>query len=349
MSTLLSPLTINGLTLSNRVALSPMCQYKAIDGLAGAWHHAHYGARAIGGVGLVMLESTAINADGRITPGCLGLWNDQQEQALRTLVGSGHDLDTAMGIQLNHAGRKGSAHVPWVGGHALGTDEGAWPVAAPSVMPHGANMSTPFAMTRDDIERTVAAFAAAAQRAVRAGFNVVELHLAHGYLLHQFLSPLSNQREDEFGGDFDGRTRFPLQALQAIRSVLPVTMPLFVRLSCSDGAAGGWTVDESVSLARLLRKAGADLIDCTSGGIAPPQPRPTGIAFNAEASQRVRAEAGIATATVGGITDAAQAEQVLASGQADLLFLGRALLSDPFWALRAHRELVPSPYLRAQF
>lgn len=349
MSRLLSPLTINGLKLSNRVALSPMCQYKAIDGLPGAWHQAHYGARAIGGVGLVVLESTAISADGRITPGCLGLWNDQQEQALGALVANGHDLGTAMGIQLNHAGRKGSAHVPWMGGHALGADEGTWPVAAPSAVPHGANMAMPFAMSRDDIERTVSAFAAAARRAVRAGFDVIELHLAHGYLLHQFLSPLSNHREDEFGGDFEGRTRFPLQALQAIRSVMPATMPLFVRLSCSDGAAGGWTLDESVHLARLLREAGADLIDCTSGGIAPPLPRPAGVAFNAEASQRVRAEAGVATATVGGITDAAQAEQVLSTGQADLLFLGRALLSDPFWALRAHQELVPSPYLRAPF
>lgn len=349
MSILLSPLTINGLTLPNRLALSPMCQYKAVDGLAGAWHQAHYGARAIGGVGLVMLESTAISADGRITPGCLGLWNEQQEHALGALVASSHDLGTAMGVQLNHAGRKGSAQVPWLGGQALGTSEGAWPVAAPTALPHGSNMPMPFAMTRDDIARTVADFAASAQRAVHAGFDVVELHLAHGYLLHQFLSPLSNLRNDEFGGDFEGRTRFPVQVLQAIRAVLPASKPLFVRLSCSDGADGGWTVDESVRLARLLREAGADLIDCTSGGIAPPQPRPAGVAFNAEASQRVRTEAAIATGTVGGITDANQAEQVLASGQADLLFLGRALLSDPFWALRAHQALVPSPYLRAQF
>ena len=349
MSILLSPLSVNGLTLSNRLALSPMCQYKAVDGLAGAWHQAHYGARAIGGVGLVMLESTAISAEGRITHGCLGLWNDAQEQALGALVANGHNLGTTMGIQLNHAGRKGSAHVPWQGGKALGANDGAWPVLAPSALAQDGGMSSPSAMTRDDIERTVAAYAASAQRAVRAGFDVVELHLAHGYLLHQFLSPLSNQRDDEFGGDFEGRTRFALQALQAVRAVLPEAMPLLVRLSCTDGVPGGWTLDESVKLARLLRAAGVDLIDCTSGGIAPPQPRPAGTAFNADAAQRVRAEGDIATGTVGGITDAAQAEQILATGQADLLFLGRALLSDPFWALRGRRELVPSPYLRAQF
>ncbi|XUT92565.1 hypothetical protein AAAK34_07455 [Ottowia caeni] len=189
MSILLSPLSVNGLTLSNRLALSPMCQYKAVDGLAGAWHQAHYGARAIGGVGLVMLESTAISAEGRITHGCLGLWNDAQQQALGALVANGHNLGTTMGIQLNHAGRKGSAHVPWQGGKALGANDGAWPVLAPSALAQDGGMSSPSAMTRDDIERTVAAYAASAQRAVRAGFDVVELHLAHGYLLHQFLSP----------------------------------------------------------------------------------------------------------------------------------------------------------------
>ncbi|HSV78999.1 MAG TPA: NADH:flavin oxidoreductase/NADH oxidase [Ramlibacter sp.] len=353
MSLLFSPFQLRGVTFANRIALSPMCQYSAVDGVAGAWHLAHYGARMIGGAGLVMLESTAVSAAGRITPGCLGLWNDAQEEALRALVAQGHALGVRMGVQLNHAGRKGSVQVPWHGGQALAAEHGAWPVPAPSAEHQGAGLSLPYAMGEQDIRAVVGEFASAAARAVRCGFDVVELHAAHGYLLHQFLSPLSNHRQDAHGGDFAGRTRFTREALAAMRAVLPDSMPLFVRLSCTDGAPGGWTLDESVRLAQELRAGGADLIDCTSGGIAAAQPRPAGVAFNAEAAQRVATEAAISTATVGGIADASQAEQVLARGQADLLFLGRALLADPFWPLRARRALgaaeTPPQYQRATF
>jgi 2,4-dienoyl-CoA reductase-like NADH-dependent reductase (Old Yellow Enzyme family) len=351
MTKLFSPFQLRGVIFANRVALSPMCQYSAADGVASAWHHAHYGARMIGGAGLVMLESTAISASGRITPACLGLWNDAQEQALRALVADGHALGTRMGVQLNHAGRKGSVHVPWHGGQALA--EGGWPVPAPSALAQGAGMPLPHAMDAAAICKVVDEFAASAARAVRAGFDVVGLHAAHGYLLHQFLSPLSNHRDDAYGGDFAGRTRFTREAAAAVRATLPTRVPLFVRLSCGDGGEAGWTVDESVQLARELRTLGVDLIDCTSGGIAPPQPRPAGVAFNAAAAARVRTEAGIPTATVGGITGAAQAEEVLASGQAELLFLGRALLADPFWPLRARSALgageAPPQYQRAAF
>ena len=353
MSELFTPFQLRGVSFPNRIALSPMCQYSAQDGVAGAWHQAHYGARMIGGAGLVMLESTAISAAGRITPGCLGLWNDAQEQALRALVAQGHALGARMGVQLNHAGRKGSVHVPWHGGQALAGADGAWPVPAPSALAQGPGMPQPFAMDAGDIARTVEDFAAAAVRAVRCGFDVVELHAAHGYLLHQFLSPLSNWREDGWGGDFAGRTRLAREVLAVVRAAIPSQVPVFVRLSCTDGVPGGWSLDESVQLARELHALGADLIDCTSGGIAPPQPRVAGVAFNAEASARVRSLACVPTATGGGVAEAAQAEALVAGGQADLVFLGRALLADPFWPLRARRALgagdAPPQYLRATF
>lgn len=349
---LFSPLRVNGLDLANRITLSPMCQYSAIDGLPTGWHHAHYGARMLGGVGLLMLESTAISAAGRITHGCLGLWNDEQAMALRRLVDTARDLAVPIGIQLNHAGRKGSVHVPWRGGKALPAED-AWPVVAPSVIEQGSGFPMPREITLDGIAEVIEGFAAAAQRAVRAGFEIVEVHVAHGYLLHQFISPLANHRMDGYGGDFDGRVRIVLETVEAVRAVLPDGFPLLVRLSCSDGTPGGWDVDDAVLLAKAMRARGVDLIDCSSGGIASPLPRPAGLAFNAEAAARVRSEAGLATGTVGGITDARQAEAIIAGGQADLVFLGRALLSDPFWAIRARSALgaglPPEQYQRATF
>lgn len=351
MSPLFSPFTLRGTVFTNRIALSPMCQYSAVDGLPTAWHHAHYGARMIGGVGLVMLESTAVSAEGRITPGCLGLWNDAQAEALGAMVRDGHALHTRMGVQLNHAGRKGSVDVPWRGGKLL--REGAWPVPAPSALVQGDGMPLPVEMDATAIQGVIGDFAAAAARAVRAGFDVLELHAAHGYLLHQFLSPLSNQRTDGYGADFEGRTRLVREVLVAIRAVVPTEMPLFVRLSCEDGVAGGWDIGASVRLAAHLQSLGADLVDCTSGGIAVPQPRTPGVAFNAGLSAQVRAQAGVPTATVGGIGDAEQAQALIAHDQADLVFLGRALLSDPFWPLRARHSLcagdAPPQYLRASF
>lgn len=349
---LFSPFTINGLSLGNRTVLSPMCQYSAVDGLPTAWHHAHYGARLLGGVGLLMLESTAISAAGRITHGCLGLWTDAQAAALGTLVQTAHDLAVPIGVQINHAGRKGSVHVPWHGGKGL-PPEGAWPTLAPSAIEQAPGFPMPREITESEIAGVIGDFAAAAQRAVRAGFDVVEVHVAHGYLLHQFISPLSNHRTDGYGGSFDGRVRIVLETLEAVRAVLPPGFPLFVRLSCSDGAPGGWEIDDSVRLAQAMRARGVDLIDCTSGGIAAPLPRPAGLAFNAGAAARVRSEAGLATGSVGGITDARQADALIASGQADLVFLGRALLGDPFWPLRARSALgaglPPVQYQRTTF
>lgn len=350
---LFSAFRVRDLRLSNRIVLSPMCQYSAVDGLPNAWHQAHYGARMIGGVGLLMLESTAVSAVGRITHGCLGLWNDEHAKALGRLVGTAHELSVPIGIQLNHAGRKGSVQVPWRGGKALQACDDPWPVVAPSALEQSEGFPMPREITRDGIAAVVDQFAAAAARAVQAGFDVVELHVAHGYLLHQFISPLSNRREDAYGGDFEGRVRIVLETVEAVRSVLPAGFPLFVRLSCSDGASDGWGVDEAVRLAVAMRERGVDLVDCTSGGIAAALTRTPGVAFNAEAASRVRTEGGISTGTVGGIVGIDQAQAVLASGQADILFLGRALLSDPFWTLRARRMLnagdVPAQYLRATF
>ena len=350
---LFSPFRVRNLKLTNRIVLSPMCQYSAVEGLPTAWHQAHYGARMIGGVGLLMLESTAVSASGRITHGCLGLWNAEQAQALGRLVATAHELSVPIGVQLNHAGRKGSVYAPWGGGKALQTCDDSWPVVAPSAMKQSEGFPMPREISRDEIAAVVDQFAAAALRAVQAGFDVVELHVAHGYLLHQFISPLSNWREDAYGGDFEGRVRIVLETVEAVRAVLPAGFPLFVRLSCNDGASEGWGVEEAVRLAVSMRERGVDLVDCTSGGIAAALPRKPGIAFNAEAAARVRAEGGIATGAVGGITGIDQAQAVVASAQADLLFLGRALLSDPFWALRARQMLnagdVPVQYQRATF
>ena len=352
-SPLFSPFKVRDLSLANRVVMSPMCQYSAVDGMPGAWHQAHYGARMIGGIGLLILESTGISAEGRITHGCLGLWNDEQERAHAALVGTAHKLAVPIGVQLNHAGRKGSAQVPWLGGKALQADDHPWQVLAPSALAQDTGMSMPQAMTPRDIRQVIDAFAASAARAVRAGFDVIELHAAHGYLLHQFLSPLSNGRDDAWGGSLDGRARMLLETIDAVRSVLPAGFPLFVRLSCSDGADEGLSVDDAVHVAAAMRLHGVDLVDCSSGGIAAPLPRTAGVAFNVDASARVRTQAQIATGAVGGIANAAQAESILADGQADLVFLGRALLSDPFWALRARSALgagdVPVQYKRATF
>jgi 2,4-dienoyl-CoA reductase-like NADH-dependent reductase (Old Yellow Enzyme family) len=352
---LFTPLTLRGLTLPNRIAMSPMCQYSAVDGLPGAWHTAHYGARAQGGVGLVLLESTAVSPEGRITPGCLGLWNDEQQQAHADLVRHLHELGAAAGLQLNHAGRKGSVSAPWQGGKALAPDAGAWQPVAPSLGAHADGFAEPRELRADELPGIVEDFVRSARRAVAAGYDVVEVHAAHGYLLHQFLSPLSNARTDDYGGNFDNRIRLLLEVVTAVRAAIPDAMPLFVRLSCVDSqqSGEGWTVDESIALAQRLSRLGVDLVDCTSGGLAPPDAGPRPAAFNAHLAFAVRSLAEVPTGSVGGIADRACATLLLEQRSCDLVILGRALLRDPYWPMRAslHTDSarIPAPYLRGDF
>ena len=354
MTTLLSPLTIRALTLKNRLAMSPMCQYSAQDGLPGDWHATHYGARAQGGAGLIVLESTAVSPQGRISHGCLGLWNQEQVSAHARLVKQLHALGSAAGVQLNHAGRKGSYSVPWQGNAPLPPAQGGWTREAPSAVGAGMDVSPIRALSTQDLQAIVEDFRTAALNAVAAGFDVIELHAAHGYLLHQFLSPLSNQRTDAYGGSFEGRTRLTLDVVQAVRGVMPDTMPLFVRLSCVDSKEieEGWSLDESIALARRLKDMGVDLLDCTSGGISSPPTKREG-AFNANLAHAVRSQSGIATGTVGGVNSMALAESVLSDGACDLVFAGRILLRDPYWLVRQtagqDAAQVPPQYARAGF
>jgi len=350
---LFAPYTVRGLTLRNRVMVSPMCQYSSTDGLATDWHLVHLGSRAVGGAGLVMVEATAVTPEGRISPHDMGLWNDEQIEPLARIARFVAGQGAAAAIQLAHAGRKASTYRPWEGGGPLRPDDGAWPTVAPSALPFGEGYPVPHGLTVDEIAGLVEAFAAAARRALRAGFTVVELHGAHGYLLHAFLSPLSNQRTDGYGGDFAGRTRFVREVTRRVRAVWPAHLPLFVRLSCTDWVAGGWSVDDSVALARLLAQDGADLIDCSSGGAAPHARIPTGPGYQVAFAERIRREAGIATAAVGLIVEPAQADAIVRGGQADLVGLARAELRDPNWPLHAAAALGhdlpwPDQYARAK-
>jgi 2,4-dienoyl-CoA reductase-like NADH-dependent reductase (Old Yellow Enzyme family) len=351
MSQLFSPLTLRGLTLRNRVGVSPMCQYSADDGLANTWHLAHLGSRAVGGAGLVIAEATAVEPRGRISPGDLGLWSAAHAEALAPVAAFISAQGAAPGIQLAHAGRKASTARPWEGGGPLGAAE-AWPIIAPSALPFTENHATPQVMTNDDIAAVTHAFAEAAARAVQVGFTFIEIHAAHGYLLHSFLSPLANQRSDDYGGDFANRVRFVLEVTDAVRAVLPERCALAVRLSATDWVEGGWTVEDSVELAILLKAHGVDLIDCSSGGIRPGIKIPTAPGYQVPFAEAVRQGANVPTAAVGLITEPAQAEAVIAEGRADLVLLARAVLRNPHWPLMAAAALgapapVPVQYARA--
>jgi 2,4-dienoyl-CoA reductase-like NADH-dependent reductase (Old Yellow Enzyme family) len=317
-----------------------MCQYSSEDGLSGDWHLVHLGARASGGAGLVIAEATAVSPEGRITPGCAGIWSDRHIAPLARITRFIRSQGSVPGIQIAHAGRKASAAVPARGGAQLADDAGGWPTIAPSAVAFGGDLpKIPAAMTEPDIARVQAAFAAAAARALDAGFEWLELHAAHGYLAHEFLSPLSNRRTDRYGGSLENRMRFVIETARATRSVWPVTLPLTVRLSCTDWAPGGWDGDQSVELARRLKAEGVDLIDCSTGGLVPDARIPAAPGFQVPFAERIRREAGIATAAVGLITEPAQAEAIVSSGQADLVYLARAFLRDPNWALHASRSL----------
>lgn len=337
---LFTPLSIKSVTLRNRVGVSPMCQYSAQEGLANDWHLVHLGARATGGAGLVIAEATAVSPEGRITPGCLGLWSDGQVEPLARINRFLKAQGAVPGIQLAHAGRKASAARPWEGDEHLPDSAGGWPTLAPSALAFGGGLpKVPRAMTESDIARVQGGFVAAAERARAAGYEWLELHGAHGYLAHEFLSPLSNQRDDAYGGPFENRVRFLLETTRAVRAVWPERLALAVRLSCTDWVPGGWDIEQSIELAGRLKVEGVDLIDCSSGGLVPDARIPVGSGFQVPFAERIRREAGIATAAVGMITAPAQADEIIRNGRADLVLLARGLLRDAEWSLRAARAL----------
>jgi NADPH2 dehydrogenase len=339
-SVLFSPIRLAGLTLDNRIVVSPMCQYSADDGVANEWHMTHLGMLANSGAALLVVEATHVERHGRITHGCLGLYNDACEAALARAVAHCRRVGVAkLAIQLAHSGRKGSAQRPWDGGKPLSPAEDPWPTSAPSALPFGPGWQTPRAMDEDDIARVRAAFVGAAQRAVRIGFDAIELHFAHGYLAHSFLSPLANTRNDSWGGSLDGRMRFLLETAEAVRAAVPRNIPLGARITGSDWMEGGLTPKDAVTVAKALKAAGLDYIDISSGGITAETRNPTAPAYNAAIAEEVRREAGIPVRTVGLIVTAQQAEDILAGGRADMVSLARAFLDDPHWGWHAAQTL----------
>ena len=351
---LFTPYRVRGVTLRNRIVVSPMCQYSSEDGFASDWHLVHLGSRAVGGSSLVFAEATAVLAEGRISPFDLGLWKDEQVAPLKRVTEFVAAQGAVPGIQLGHAGRKASTAPPWVGGKAVGPEAGGWrPIYAPSAIPYRAGGVIPEALDAGGIERVIEGFGAAARRALAAGFQVLEVHSAHGYLLHEFLSPLSNRREDGWGGSFEGRTRLTLEVVREVRRHWPAHLPLFVRLSATDWVEGGWSPEDTVRLSRLLASAEVDLVDCSSGGLIPDAVIPSGPGYQVPFAAEVRRAAGIATGAVGLITDPRHADQIVRSQQADLVIMARELLRHPYWPLWAARTLDqagpwPDQYLRAR-
>jgi 2,4-dienoyl-CoA reductase-like NADH-dependent reductase (Old Yellow Enzyme family) len=351
---LFEPLTLRSVTLPNRVGVSPMCEYSCEDGFASDWHLVHLGSRAVGGAGLVIAEATAVEARGRITASDLGLWKDAHGEFLSRIARFVEARGAVPGVQLAHAGRKASTAVPWEGGAGVPVEAGGWQPVAPSAIAFSERTIVPRAMAVEDIGEVVRAFAAAARRSVAAGFRLIELHFAHGYLVHEFLSPLSNHRQDVYGGDFEHRIRLALEITRAVRAEWPERLPLLARLSCTDWVEGGWNVEQSVELARRLSTEGVDLVDCSSGGLVPYARIDAVPGYQVPFARRIRAEAGMPTAAVGLINTPAQADAIVREGDADLVMLARAMLRDPYWALHAAEELghpearrIPVQYLRA--
>jgi len=337
---LFQPIQLRSITARNRIVVSPMCQYSATDGLGDDWHVQHLGAKAMGGVGIVFTEATHVAARGRITHHCLGLWNEQHGQFLKRVVGIIRRGGAVPGVQLAHAGRKASVARPWEGGKPILPDAGGWIGVGPSAVPFDAGYSVPEALSPAGIAEIAGQFAASAKMAREAGFQVAEIHAAHGYLLSSFLSPIANRRNGSYGGDIAGRSRFLMETIDAVRSVWPAELPLFVRISCSDWVTGGFTPDEAVAVAkRLAARGDVDLIDCSSGGNSPAQAVPAHPGYQVPFAERVRREAGIATGAVGLIRSPDHAAEILANGRADLVLLARALLADPAWPMRAARTL----------
>ncbi|QMU26847.1 NADPH dehydrogenase NamA [Adhaeribacter radiodurans] len=342
MNHLFSPLQIKSLTFKNRVVVSPMCQYSSTDGFANDWHLVHLGSRAVGGAALVIAEATAVNPEGRITPYDLGIWKDEHIEFLQRITSFIHQQGSVAGIQLAHAGRKASRNAPWMGSQLLSPDEGGWEnIMAPSPIPVSEDLPAPVELTLDQIRQVVADFKAAASRALTAGFKVIEIHGAHGYLLHEFVSPLTNQRTDEYGGSFENRTRFIREVVQAVQEVWPSDLPLFVRLSATDWVPdeNSWKLEDSITLASQLKDLGVDLIDCSSGGNVPVQQIKPGPGYQTPFAQAIREQAGILTGAVGLITSSLQADHIIRTGQADTVIIAREFLRDPYFPLTAASEL----------
>jgi len=349
---LFSPFQLRSLSLPNRIVVSPMCQYSSQDGFATDWHLVHIGSRAQGGAALVVMEAPAVLPEGRISPGDLGLWKDDHIPALERIVQFVHSQGSRAAVQLAHAGRKASMSIPFAGERLLAAGEGGWQPIAPSALAFSSAYAVPQPLDQAGIANVVLAFAHSARRALKAGFDVVEIHAAHGYLLHEFLSPLANQRTDAYGGNFQNRARLLLEVVDAVRAKWPAHLPLFVRISATDWAPGGWSIDESVQLARLLREHGVDLVDVSSGGQIHNAKIPVGPGFQVEFAARIRREAAVPTGAVGLITDPVQANAIISQGEADLVLLAREMLRDPYWPLHAAAALGepaswPQQYLRA--
>ena len=353
MPSLFDSLVLRGETLPNRIVVSPMCEYSSTDGFANDWHLVHLGSRAVGGAGLIITEAAAVVPEGRISPQDLGIWKDEHIEFLGRITRFIHSQGSVAGIQLAHAGRKASTYRPWDGDGAAPEEHGGWKnVVAPSAIPFAANYPLPHELTHEGIQAAVQAFVKAAARAREAGFKVIEIHGAHGYLISEFLSPLANHRTDEYGGSFENRIRLLLEVVAAVRKSLPDSFPLLVRISCTGWVEGGWTLDESVELAKYLKNAGVDLVDCSSGGNSPLAKIPMGPGYQTGFAERIRREANIMTGAVGMITSPAQADHIIRSGQADLAIIAREFLRDPYFPLRAGRELgvaIPWPvqYVRS--
>jgi len=340
---LLSPLTIRGVTFRNRIVMAPMCQYSAEDGFAHDWHLVHLGSRAVGGVALVIVEATAVTWDGRISPGDLGIWKDEHAEPLARIARFVHSQGAVAGIQLAHAGRKASCDLAWKGGARLTAEQGGWDAVAPSRIPFNETDPLPIALDSAGINAVVAAFEAAAKRALAAGFKVIEIHAAHGYLLHEFLSPISNHRTDEYGGTLDNRMRLVLRVAERLRGLMPADLPLFVRISATDWVDGGWDIEQSVALAKRLKALGVDLIDVSSGAMVPHARIPVAKGFQVPFARRIRNEADIRTGAVGMITEPQHADEIITGGDANLVFLARELLREPYWALKAQHALGQEP------
>jgi 2,4-dienoyl-CoA reductase-like NADH-dependent reductase (Old Yellow Enzyme family) len=349
MSRLFTPLMLRELSFRNRIFVSPMCQYSSRDGVPSDWHLVHLGSRAVGGAGLVMVEASAVTPQGRISPDDSGIWNDDQSKEFAPIARFIREQGAVPAIQLGHAGRKGSSDLPWRGSGPLDAKNRGWQTVAPSPLPYAPGHPTPREATEQELETILGQFASAARRCVLAGFQVVEVHMAHGYLLHEFLSPLTNRRNDQFGGSLENRMRFPLRVAKAVRETWPEHLPVFVRISASDWAEGGWDLGDSVQLARELKAIGIDLIDCSSGGLVPEALPPFGPGFQTPFASTIRREVGTATGAVGFITDPAQAEQIVSTGLADAVFLAREMLRDPYWPLHAARALGVDPAWPVQY
>ena len=337
---LLSPLTIRGVSFRNRIVMSPMCEYSAQDGFANDWHLVHLGSRAVGGTALIMVEATAVTAEGRITPGDLGIWKEEHIEMLARIAKFVHSQGAVAGIQLAHAGRKASCDLPWKGGASLKSPElGGWPVVGPSPVPFDEADPVPIPLDEAGIDGVIDAFEAGARRALKAGFKVLEIHAAHGYLLHEFLSPISNHRNDRYGGSLENRMRLLLQVAERLRGLMPEELPLFVRISASDWVEGGWDIEQSVKLAKRLKAVGVDLIDVSSGGVVPHARIPVAKGYQVPFARRIREEVDIRTGAIGLITEPRHADEIITGGDANLVFIAREMLREPYWALKAQQAL----------